>query len=299
MSDRVYEIVTERICELLENGTVPWHQPWNAELGMPRSLSTGKLYRGVNVWLLGSSMYASPWWGTYKHIAERGGQVRKGERSTLVVFWKRTERTVIDEQTGDETERKGFILRYYRVFNAEQCDGLQLPEIPAASCTTTSRSRPPRRSSTATSAAPAPAPGRRRRSSVLLAEPDVLRMPRRETFETAGGVLLDALSRDDALDRPCQPAGSQGPSRVPLVRRRELLPGGAGGRDGSVDAQRSRRHRSGHAAQLRRLPVALDPGPRRAIRGCVVTAAAQAQRAADCITGVEHSSGRPCPRVAA
>ncbi len=48
MSERVYEIVTERICELLENGTVPWHQPWNPELGMPRSLSTRKLYRGVD-----------------------------------------------------------------------------------------------------------------------------------------------------------------------------------------------------------------------------------------------------------
>ena len=59
---------------------------------MPRSLSTGKLYRGVNVWLLGSSMYASPWWGTFTHIADRGGRVRKGERSTLVVFWKKTAR---------------------------------------------------------------------------------------------------------------------------------------------------------------------------------------------------------------
>jgi antirestriction protein ArdC len=80
--ERVYSIVTERICELLENGTVPWHQPWNAELGMPRSLSTGKLYRGVNIWLLGSSMYSSPWWGTYKNITERGGQVCKGEHGT-------------------------------------------------------------------------------------------------------------------------------------------------------------------------------------------------------------------------
>lgn len=130
MSERVYEIVTERICELLENGTVPWHQPWNPELGLPRSLSTGKLYRGVNVWLLGSSMYGSPWWGTYKNIAERGGQVRKGEHSTLVVFWKRTERNVIDEQTGDAIERSGFLLRYYRVFNVEQCDGLEVPETP-------------------------------------------------------------------------------------------------------------------------------------------------------------------------
>lgn len=132
MSERVYQIVTERICELLEQGTVPWHQPWNAELGMPRSLSTDKLYRGINVWLLGSAMCTSPWWGTYQQISERGGQVRKGEHGTLVVFWKKTERTVVDHDTGEETEQNGFILRYYRVFNAEQCDGLEVPGIPGA-----------------------------------------------------------------------------------------------------------------------------------------------------------------------
>ena len=130
MSEAVYNIVTERIIELLENGAVPWHKPWNPELGLPRSLSTGKLYRGVNVWLLGCSMYGSPWWSTYRNIAERGGQVRKGERGTLVVFWKRTERMVADGETGEETERQGFLLRYYRVFNAEQCDGLCVPDLP-------------------------------------------------------------------------------------------------------------------------------------------------------------------------
>lgn len=157
MSDRVYEIVAERICELLENGTVPWHQPWDPELGLPRSLSTGKLYRGVNVWLLGSSMYASPWWGTYKHITKRGGQVRKDERSTLVVFWKQTERMVRDAETGhgDETERKGSLLRYYRVFNAEQCDGLEVPEVHGAPMSA-SPSRPPRPSCRITSRATAP-----------------------------------------------------------------------------------------------------------------------------------------------
>lgn len=131
MSNRVYEIVTERICELLDSGTVPWHQPWNAELGMPRSLSTGKLYRGVNIWLLGSSMYESPWWGTYRNITERGGQVRKGEKSTLVVFWKRTEYKATDDN-GEESDRSGFLLRYYRVFNATQCEGLELPGVPGA-----------------------------------------------------------------------------------------------------------------------------------------------------------------------
>ena len=49
MTNKVYDIVTERITELLEQGTVPWHKPWNAELGMPRSLSTGRLFCGEAV----------------------------------------------------------------------------------------------------------------------------------------------------------------------------------------------------------------------------------------------------------
>ena len=85
---RVYDIVTERIVELLEEGTVPWHKPWDTALALPRSLATGTPYRGINVWLLSCTPYESPWWGTYRQIAERGGQVRKGERSTLVVLWK-------------------------------------------------------------------------------------------------------------------------------------------------------------------------------------------------------------------
>jgi antirestriction protein ArdC len=61
MSERVYETVAKRTCELLETGTVPWHQPWNAELGLPRSLSTGELYRGVNIRLPGwSSIIRTP-----------------------------------------------------------------------------------------------------------------------------------------------------------------------------------------------------------------------------------------------
>ena len=58
MAKNVYEIVTERILEKLEQGTVPWHKPWSGG-GCPKNLVSGKAYRGVNVWLLGCQDYSS------------------------------------------------------------------------------------------------------------------------------------------------------------------------------------------------------------------------------------------------
>lgn len=122
----VYEIITDKIVSMLDAGTVPWHKPWSTIGGVPLSLSTHKPYRGINVFLLGVQAmvegYTSPWWGTYKKITEEGGQVRKGETSTMVTFWSQTNRWVTDDVTGKREQQAGFVLRYYRVFNSEQAD---------------------------------------------------------------------------------------------------------------------------------------------------------------------------------
>lgn len=123
----VYQLVTDRIMESLRQGTIPWRQPWSSDGGgRAVSLSTGKPYRGVNQFLLSAASYASPFWGTYKQIQAQGGQVRKGETGTPVVFWKWPTPA---EKAKLEAEGKyaGPILRYYTVFNAEQADGLELP----------------------------------------------------------------------------------------------------------------------------------------------------------------------------
>jgi antirestriction protein ArdC len=89
-------------------------------------MSTGKPYRGVNVFLLGltaqSEGYTSPWWGTYRQIAELGGQVRKGEKSTMVVFWKMLR--VPDRESAEGKTKVIPLLKHFNVFNAEQADGL-------------------------------------------------------------------------------------------------------------------------------------------------------------------------------
>jgi antirestriction protein ArdC len=121
----VYAIVTEKIINLLEQGDVPWRRPWTST-GLPRNLASKKPYRGINYFLLYASKYVSPFWMTHRQATQLGGHVRRGEESTIVVFWKvddakpRTE-DLAAEKTEEKTPRR-FLLRYYRVFNEEQCE---------------------------------------------------------------------------------------------------------------------------------------------------------------------------------
>jgi antirestriction protein ArdC len=79
------------------------------------------------VFLLSSSGYGSPYWLTYKQANERRGHVRKGEHGTKVVFWKIGTREV-ENADGETNEKTSVLLRYYTVFNVEQCDGIDAPD---------------------------------------------------------------------------------------------------------------------------------------------------------------------------
>ena len=72
---KVYDVVNQRIMELLENGTVPWRKTWNAGSGYPKNMVSKKEYRGVNVFLLACMPYSSPYWMTYKQCSDKGGHV--------------------------------------------------------------------------------------------------------------------------------------------------------------------------------------------------------------------------------
>lgn len=113
----VYQEVTDRIVSELEQGNVPWRKPWRADVGQPRSID-GRPYRGINALLLGLSGYEDPRWGTYRAISKHGGQVRRGERSTMVVLWKPYDRT--NRETGEREH--ALMLRYFNVFNVAQAD---------------------------------------------------------------------------------------------------------------------------------------------------------------------------------
>jgi antirestriction protein ArdC len=120
---KAYDVIADRIIEALDKGQVPWRKPWSLKPGMhPQSL-TGRPYWGINALVLGLSPYSDPRWLTYRKAIKLGGHVRRGQKSTPVVLWKPFEREV--ESDDGKTEVKTYwLLRYYSVFNVEQCDGL-------------------------------------------------------------------------------------------------------------------------------------------------------------------------------
>ena len=132
-----YQEVTDKIIEALEGGIIPWRRPWNPNLAgvdaMPRNATTRRRYHGINVLMLGLSPFA--WstgdnrWCSYKQAAERGWQVRKGERGTVVFFFKRLavkDGAATGELVSGGTAEDRFIpmLRAYTVFHALQIDGI-------------------------------------------------------------------------------------------------------------------------------------------------------------------------------
>jgi antirestriction protein ArdC len=128
----VYARVTDRIIDDLEKGVRPWLKPWSADNATDRLPSlplrhNGTPYRGINVLLLwGEAIekgYGAPLWMTYKQANELGGQVRKGERGSLVVYADKITKTESNEK-GKKTEREIPFMKGYTAFNVAQIDGL-------------------------------------------------------------------------------------------------------------------------------------------------------------------------------
>ena len=139
VSEKQYQAITASIIKSLERGTVPWKKPWKAPRhghnpNMPFNGSTGKNYKGLNILSLWAEAaehgFESNAWLTYRQAVNLKGNVRKGERSTTLHFWKAPERTVeVDDTTGEVVKHSGrWLLVMFRVFNLEQCDGVVLPK---------------------------------------------------------------------------------------------------------------------------------------------------------------------------
>lgn len=122
--------VTNRIIEALEGNLLPWRRGWKASPNggnICTSLSSGAEYRGINQLLLQlaswRSEYESKWWGTYRQINATGGQVKRKERGVRIVLFKPIKRTRLDAH-GKERDDSFCIKKYFVVFNAEQCSGM-------------------------------------------------------------------------------------------------------------------------------------------------------------------------------
>ena len=123
----IYQRVTDSIVAKMESDLPPWQKPWTGGIAISPLRANGVRYRGINVLMLmyaaDEGGYAAPRWITYNQAQELGGQVQKGEKSSLVVkagtFLKE-----VENGAGDVEAVQRSYMRSYNVFNAEQCDGL-------------------------------------------------------------------------------------------------------------------------------------------------------------------------------
>lgn len=140
-----HEVVAEKLIEQLKQGTAPWQMPWKAGDGggmMPFNPTTGKRYKGINAIHLLSQGRDDQRWLTFNQAKAAGAQVRKGEKSTSIQYWKfEEEQTKRDENNKPVLDGKGDPVKVRvrlerpkmfmaNVFNAEQIDGLPLYQKP-------------------------------------------------------------------------------------------------------------------------------------------------------------------------
>ena len=123
--------VADRILELLDQGELPpWERSWSvANTTRSCNAVSGRPYRGINVWLTGMSQEAHGYddhrWLTFNQARKSGGSVRKGEKSTRIIFWKMLESE--DEETGKTIRRP--MAATYNVFNVLQTENCDIPEL--------------------------------------------------------------------------------------------------------------------------------------------------------------------------
>ncbi len=130
----IHQQITHDIVAAIERGAPEFKMPWHRSRGglmHPVNATTGKRYQGINIislWLAGEQRgFDAPLWATYKQWLAVGAQVRKGEKSSLIVFYKELNFERTDEATGETEDAKSLFARASHVFNAAQVDGFTPP----------------------------------------------------------------------------------------------------------------------------------------------------------------------------
>lgn len=120
MSKSVYEMVTDRIINQLEQGVIPWQKPWTGVRSGAYNRISKKSYSLLNQMLLQhDGEYA-----TFKQWQDLGGHVRKGEKSEIVCFWK-IQPVEEEHEDGTKEVKQIPLLRYFNVFHISQVDGVK------------------------------------------------------------------------------------------------------------------------------------------------------------------------------
>jgi antirestriction protein ArdC len=135
----VHQAVTDQIIAAIEAGVTTWQMPWHRTgegLNRPTNIDTGNAYRGVNVVALWASAqirgYSNGIWGTYRQWANQQCQVRKGEKASLIVFYKELDITRDGTHSEEQAQDTVMFARASWVFNADQVDGYEPPQAASA-----------------------------------------------------------------------------------------------------------------------------------------------------------------------
>ena len=206
----IYEQVTNRIIAQLEQGVIPWKSPYFSTVGFPRNFSTGNRYQGINVFLLASLRYTSPYFLTFIQAKELGGNVIKGEKGSFVVKYGTYAKEIEGAASAEDSIEQRKYLKAYTVFHASQIEGITFPEpegmselSPSAACD---------RARALVAGMPNPPRIRRRRRRPLLPSQDRLRGHARPSFlHQRGSLLFDPVPQVDPLHRAPVPSLPQIP----------------------------------------------------------------------------------------
>ena len=283
MNRDIYQTITDRFVEQLKKGTVPWQKPW---FGVQNMVSR-KQYRGINALLLGSAEFQSPFWVSFKQALDLGGHIKKGEKSTPVIYYKLFDRH--DEAgnaiiRGDGRAARVPFIRWANVFNLDQTEGITPPAITNGQSTGQSLDKAAEIVVNA-KLCPIHHTGF---AALYSPQDDIIRMPPRSSFRspedyhlTLFHEMTHATGHSSRLDREgiTQPAkfGSERYSKEELIA--EL---GAAFLSNEAGILTSLQFENS-SAYLGSWIQKFQNDPR-----MIISAASQAQRGADFVLGIEH-----------
>lgn len=149
LNDTTYKVITDKILELIKSDGLIWRKPWNEKVSGPTDMAhnhvTKHLYRGGNYYLnyLLLKDFSNPKFFTFNQVTKLGGKVKAGAEGFPVVYFKWlykdiAKQRLVDPQialTPEGRLKPGFEkipgLFYYRVFNYDQCEGLNIKVTPS------------------------------------------------------------------------------------------------------------------------------------------------------------------------
>lgn len=136
----LYQEATNKIIQMIEQGVAPWRRTWST-YGLARNYATGHIYTGINLILMNNTSHPIPYFMTFNQVKEQNGQIRKGAKAEMVIYFNvfykdGADQTLTKEQArtranqGEEIQVLKFI-KYYNVFNIADIEGIdfEIPEI--------------------------------------------------------------------------------------------------------------------------------------------------------------------------